>query len=375
MFFIKDFAKLHHASHIIWDIDGTITDEDGELNHEVAAKIICLGSQGIYQTFITGRDADWLIENIVTPMQSFYMFTEVSHNLAFYGEAGSVIVGVANGKPTYSIHSQVKDHPLATNRGGIRDSLRELVYDPINPKQLMAFESGRKIGPREKVIYDANKKGWIVNIDENEPPLHRYIWSTSKKVFATLEKIRDEEGGVQVFDQTPFVQIVDNMIKEKGLQDLIDIAPAGTAVDIVPKADGLRLGKSWAAGRALMHIHKDKLGGKPLLDSVIDATVAFGDSEADLDFTVPLFPNEIQCKLQHKTLQIVFVGDGHGLPSHDHRREEYKKHIIIQGTGTGDLAFEWPRNIIRLHAAKGARVVSAVLDFLKQWDYFMAFRD
>ena len=369
MFVINYSTKLHTVSHIIWDIDGVITGEDGSLSHEVAAKIICLGSQGIFHSFITGRDADWLIENIVTPMKSFSTFAEVRQNLTFYGEAGSVIVDIVNGEVTARVHPQAEVHPLATNKDGIRDLLRELVYDP---KKLKAYKR-KRIGPREKVIYDANQRGWIVNIDKNEPPLHPYIWSTSKKVFATLEKIRDEEGKIQVFDQIPFVQIVNRMIRESGLEEFIEVAPADTAIDIVPKANGLRLGKSWAAGRALQHIQEDILGSIPLLDSVIDATIAFGDSEADLDFTVPLFPKNIQRRLQHNTLQIVFVGDEHGLPSPGHQRAKYTDHIIIQGTGAGDLAFDWPKNLIHLHAAKGARVVSAVLDFLKQWDYFKPF--
>ena len=377
MFFIKDFAKLHHASHIIWDIDGTITEENGGPSPEVAAKIICLGlgDMGILHTFITGRDGNWLIEKIVEPMQKFPKFMDVSHNLTFFGEAGSVVIGIGSKRTvTKKVHEQVKDHPLATNEGGIRDRLRKLVYDP---KKLKPYRR-KRIGPREKVIYDANQKGWIVNIDKNEPTLHPYIWSTSKEVFATLEKIRDEKGKIKAFDQAPFVQIVKEMIKEEGFDRLIDIAPAETAIDIVPKAKGLRLGKSWAAGRALMRIYDDVLGGNPkkidslLMGTVIGATIAFGDSEADLDFTVPLFPKKIQRVLpdDYRTLQIVFVGDEGSIP---HHKERYKEHIIIQGTGEGDLAFDRPQNLIHLHAAKGARVVSAVLDFLKQWDYFKPF--
>ena len=114
------------------------------------------------------------------------------------------------------------------------------------------------------------------------------------------------------------------------------------------------LGKSWAAGRALQRIHDEVLGGDPKkpdpyhLGKVIGVTIAFGDSEADLDFTVPLFPKKIQRSLHRKTLQIVFVGDEHGLPSPGHPREKYTEHIIIQGTGTGDLAFDWPKNLIHL---------------------------
>ena len=376
MFVIEDFAKLHHASHIIWDIDGTITDENGQLSPEVAAKIICLGSgdMGIHHTFITGRDGNWLIEKIVAPMQKFPMFRDVSHNLTFYGEAGSVVVGIGSGKTvTKKVHQQVEDHPLALNKRGIRDNLRELVYDPT---KLTTYEG--EVGAREKVIYDGNEQGWIVNIDEDEPPLHPYIWSTSKEVFATLEKIRDEEGKIKDFDQAPFVQIVKEMIKKKGFERQIDIAPAATAIDIVPKAKGLKLGKSWAAGRALLRIHDDVLGCDPnkpdlhRLRTVIDDTIAFGDSEADLDFITPLFPQTIQRKLSrdHRTLQIVFVGDDGGIPGY---KDKYKEHIIIHGTGEGDLAFNRHKNVIQLHAARGARVVSAVLDFLKQWDYFKPF--
>ena len=66
---IVDWAKLRHFSHIIWDIDGTITEHD-KLSEEATIKIINLALKGVYHSFITGRDGDWIITNVIRPMAS-----------------------------------------------------------------------------------------------------------------------------------------------------------------------------------------------------------------------------------------------------------------------------------------------------------------
>jgi len=99
----------------------------------------------------------------------------------------------------------------------------------------------------------------------------------------------------------------------------------------------------------------------------------FGDGRADLDFTVPTFGPAVAGSLQHKTLQIIFVGREQDLPPVKSPDEGLRGNIIIQATGTGDLAFNWIRDIIQLVPATGARVASAVLDFLQLWDCFRSF--
>jgi len=163
------------------------------------------------------------------------------------------------------------------------------------------------------------------------------------------------------------------VIKEAGLVDLMDIEIVSTAINIVPKMDNLKLEKSWAAGRALENIHQSKLGRAFVLDEVIDRTIAVGDGKADLDFTVPTFSPEVDNLLQHRTIQIIFVGGEQDLPVIGSPDAGVRDNIIIQATGQGDLAFDWTKDIIRLQAAKGSRVVSTVLDFLKQWSYFRPF--
>lgn len=380
MFVIRDFAKLHEISHIIWDIDGTITDENGEVSQEVAAKIIQLGLEGIYQSFITGRDAEWIIEKVIEPMKRFYNFDRVRDNLIFDAESGCITLEVSQ-EVRKVVNPALVHHPLKTNasskksnrkRGekGIRDRLKALVFNPENLRQ---YEPKIKIRPQEEIIYDANNTGCIIDTRKPRPTCHPYIWSTSKEVFATLEKVRDENGHIKTFDQEPYVQIVRESIAEAGFADLIDVEVISTALNIVPRVNGTPLGKSWAAGSALLNIWKNKLGEGMPLEEVIRRTISAGDGAADLNFTVPIFPQKIQEALRLKTLKIIFVGREKDLPAKGTVNEPFKDNIIIQATGQGDLAFISDKNYIGLHTAIGARVITRILDFLKLWGYFRHF--
>lgn len=381
MFVIRDFAKLHEISHIIWDIDGTITDENGEVSQEVAAKIIQLGLEGIYQSFITGRDADWIIKKVIEPMKKFYNFDRVRDNLIFDAESGCVTLEVGPSKVQRVVNPSLIDHPLKTNASktgpkkkkgklGIRDRLKALAF---NPENLGRYNPAVKLKPHEEVIYDANCQGWIIDTRKPRPVCHPYVWSTSKEVFATFEKVRDENGHIKTFDQESYVQLVHDTIADAGFADLIDVEVISTALNIVPKVNGTALGKSWAAGSALLNIWRNKLGEGMPLEEVIRRTISAGDGAADLNFTLPIFPSKIQETLRLRALKIIFVGREKDLPSKGSAAEVLKENIIIQATGQGDLAFISDKNYIGLHTAIGARVITRIVDFLKLWGYFRHF--
>lgn len=368
---IVDFAKLHHSSHIIWDIDGTITDETGQVSNEVAAKIINLALDGVYHSFITGRDANWIVTKVIDPMKRFYNFARVRDNLVFFAEVGCQVVNVdSSGNVEIKVHPAVKDHPLYADEKGIRETLKKLVH---NPKVLKPYKREVEVRPPFDVVYDANEEGWLVNCSQPSPECHHYVWSTTKVVFGTFEKIRNEEGKCKTFDQTPFEERTKRVIEEAGFSDSIDVEVVSTAINIVPKVNGKKLGKSWAAGQALENIQKSKLGGTVLLDEVVAKTIAFGDGKADFDFTVPTFSAEVNTSLKIKDLQIVFVGGEQDLPAIGSPEKKLQQNIIMQATGRGDLSFDWTKDVIYLQPAKGARVVSDVLDFLRQWGYFRPF--
>jgi len=368
MYTVQDFARLHHISAIIWDIDGTITDPNGEVNHEVAAKIINLGLEGIYHLFITGRDAKWIIRNVIEPMKRFYGFSRMHDNMVFFAEVGCVMLVVdARGNVVEKIHSTVENHPLKLNTNNIRDDLKQLVH---NPEKLEKYEKGKPVDPTtHKIVYDADKVGWLVPRTAPAPEFPQHIWSIYKKVFATFENLRDAEGKPMYFDQSSWANKLRGIIQKKGFESQIDVEIVSTALNIVPKVNQNRLGKSWAAAVALMHLWEEKLGRTFTLDEVISKTIAFGDGKADFDFTVPLFESKIVRGLECNNVQIVFVGEEEDLPSD----ENLRKNIIISAVGGGDLVFARKKQVIELHPIKGAMVVSKVLDFLKQWNYFSAF--
>jgi hypothetical protein len=362
-----DFTKLRHFSVIIWDIDGTITDPNNEVNHEVAAKIINLGLSGIYHLFITGRDANWIIRNVIEPMKKFYGFPRMHDNMIFFAEVGCVILTVdARGEVTKRIHPRVENHPLKLNTNGIRDILKDLTY---NPEKLRRLEKNEIIDPVEnEVIYDADRVSWVVPRSLPKPLFPQHIWSVYKEVFATFENLRDPNGKAMYFDQTPWAEKLRHVIVERGFADHIDVEIVSTALNIVPKIQESRLGKSWAAGMALLHL-REKLGRSFTLDEIINKTIAFGDGKADFDFTVPYFDPSTRDSLEYKNVPLVFVGEEEDLPGN----ENLLKNMIISATGGGELLFIRTKQVIELHPIKGAMVTSAVLDFLKQWDYFRSF--
>jgi hypothetical protein len=367
---IDDFARLRHWSHIIWDIDGTITEANGEMSQEVAAKIINLGLKGVYQTFITGRDAKWIEDKVIARMASFTNFPLVRDRLIFFAEVGCLMLGIdTNGKVTKTVDPQIARHPLKINKKGIRDDLRGLVYDP---DKLAKFKSRSKGETPAEVIYDADGNGYKFD-PRNTPPCHPYVWSIQKECFATLEKVRTKEGYVKAFDQTPYVEKVSRAIKLKSFDREVGTEEISTAINIVPRVDGRNLGKSWAAGKALYNIWRNKLGKRINLNQVVAGTVAFGDGRADLDFTKPMFPQDVSGQITQDSLEMIFVGGSQDLPREGEPRYELCKNIIIHATGQGDLAFNWEEDAIHLQPAKGGRVVSEVLDFLKHWDYFSSF--
>jgi hydroxymethylpyrimidine pyrophosphatase-like HAD family hydrolase len=366
-FKILNFPSLHYISTIIWDIDGTITDPNGEINHEVAAKIINLGLNGIYHLFITGRDANWIIRNVIRPMTQFYSFPRMHDNIIFFAEVGCVILTVdSQGTITKRIHPKVKNHPLKLNTNNIRDKLKNLTY---NPENLQKLNEGEMFNPVEYfVVYDADRVGWLVPRKQPAPDFPQHIWSIYKEVFATFENLRNAEGKPLYFDQVPWAEKLQRMIENEGFADQIEVEIVSTALNIVPKINNLRLGKSWAAGVALLHLW-EKLGRTFTLDEIINRTVAFGDGLADFDFTTPSFEPVIAQTLERKTIQIVFVGEDKDLP----KDENLRKNMIISATGGGGLRFIENQKVIELYPRKGAMVTSAVLDFLKLWDYFRSF--
>lgn len=144
---------------------------------------------------------------------------------------------------------------------------------PYNPENLRRLEANEILNPVEYyVVYDADKVGWVVPRTAAAPSFPQHIWSVYKEVFATFENLRDQQGKALYFDQSPWAEQLQKVIEETGFADQIEVEIVSTALNIVPKIDGLRLGKSWAAGVALLHLW-EKLGRSFTLDEIINQTI------------------------------------------------------------------------------------------------------
>lgn len=375
---INDFSRLRIASHLIWDIDGTITDENGQLSQEIAAKLIELARMGIYHSFITGRDAPWIVVKVIKQLKRFFNFSSVRDHFVFYAEVGCIAMRVGEDGEVVQVEAEeIREHPLKCN-AALRQTLRELTYHPSDPNLPEQKNGAVEACERPKqsepfVIYDANDCAWRRNPNQPEPSCSPYIWSPTKQVFATLEKLRDEEGRVRNFDQTPFEEAARRAIEDAGFGDAVALEAISTALNIVPKVNGTKLGKSWAAGRAILHVWSRKLGRGVPLDQVIARTLAFGDGKADLDFTKPAFLTTVIPQVVDSCLQIVFVGGVDDLPAIGTTDRALCDNVIIQATGMGELSVDYRKRFIHLQEGRGARVVSEALDFLKLWNFFQKF--
>lgn len=369
LYSIEDFSKLRPISHIIWDVDGPITEKD-RLEPSVAAKIINLALDDICHSFITGRDAKWLEDNLIRPMQEYYSFPIARNKFKFYAEVGCIEMELAPNKKediNWNRHPSIAKHPLLTNKNKIRTALQACVYNP--KKSIREYKAGAKIQVSQEVVYDANEKGWLFNA-KKKPLCSNYIWGT-KEAIVTWEKVRDSDGNYADFNQQAFVKEAKSIIKEKGFEQDIDVEEIGTAINILPIINGRTLGKSWAAGMAIERIWDEELGKKPSRDSVVEKTIAIGDGRADFGFTSPDFgENKVD-----KRVNFIFVGGEHDMPKPYESDAELKENMVIRATGLGVMQFHYdPINpSISMEPAKGARVVSEVLDFLKLQGYFRSF--
>ncbi len=370
LFSIEDFSKLRPISHIIWDVDGPITEKD-KIEPSVAAKIINLALDDICHSFITGRDAKWLKNNLIRPMQDYYSFPIAHKKFTFYAEVGCIQMELrASKKVNWTLHPDIAEHPLVDKEKKIRPALQDCVYDP--EKSIREYKAGETIDElSEEVVYDANDKGWVFNIKE-KTRYFNYIWGT-KEAIVTWEKVRDSKGSVADFNQQPFVKEAENIIKEKGFEKDIAVEEIGTAINILPVIKGRTLGKSWAAGIALERIWNEELGGKTgSLESVVEKTIAIGDGRADFGFTAPDFGK----KTSGGHVNFIFVGGKHDIPKPHDSDRKLIENMVIRATGLGVMQFHYDpiSPAIYMEPAKGARVVSEVLDFLKLQGYFRSFR-
>lgn len=375
---ILHYDRLQQYGHLMWDVDGTMTRGD-VLSDDIVIRIFQLcQNQHIYNSFITGRDPQWIIEKVIEVMGRFPLFSRALDKLSFWAEVGCVKIEVSievgpNGQSKLNIQKVV--NPLLEGhdimRSDVRNALRALAYDPTQDHdgKMLPYEAGV---PNElpNIIFDANKVPWQVDLSKYKPACPDYIWSPYKEVFGTLEIIRDSTGQcLRPDSQKPFVKIIEDKLAELGCSDTIGVEEVGTALNIIPKLNGISLGKAWASGMSLLHIANHKLGGSKVLDHVIDGTLSFGDGKSDLDFTKPYFSAADQRFLTHKTLPIVFVGGEKDLPGPNDQNAELLDNIIIRSTGVNTTR-QRRNGQPYLDTCDGPDTVIKVLDVLKTWDFF-----
>ena len=369
---ISDSKQLDRKyGHFIFDIDLTLTWKD-RVRKAVLSRILQLScTTGIYHSFVTGRDAPWLTENFISKVKEHSQIETVVDKLVFFAEAGCVKIVIEDDLSVKTIvNPDLENHPIRNPE--FRKALRVLTYDPSNPDQISPYKKGQRVEHFQQLVFDANKIGWLIDRRQPVPPCSPYVWSTYKEVFATLEIIRDVNYNcIRPATQQPYVRIVEQLIHDFGYDDFIRVQEVGSALNIVPVRDGVTLGKSWAAGMALLYIAENQLGGIEHLDRLIEHSIGFGDGRSDMEFSEPTFDLATSSGLVHKTLPFVFVGDEKDLPKLGAVDFHLMDHLLIRSTGrivkkaepNGDATFT--REYI------GPETVLAVLKKLDKHQHFI----
>lgn len=294
--------------HFAWDVNGTITKGD-KPDQEILRMIVEAARKGAHHSFITGRDAEWLKNFLISPLEKIEGYEEVKEKLHFYPELSLIILDPVSGEEEMT--DMVVGHPIANPE--VRQKLANLFYQPEN---LNPYNGGEK--PGFFAGKDANENAvWFPEKPEILFP--SYCWSTSKKVLGTAEVIRKIDGTLNkkcAAEIQNDVARLENLFKDWGLHNHIKPSPVSTAINFVPIVSGIPLDKHMATGLAV-RIVAEKIGVS--IPEIIGQTIAIGDGTADLLFTTPIMG----------MIPLIFVGPKSQLrPSIDQERQ-----LAILGQG------------------------------------------
>ena len=343
----NDFKILKESpneiSVIFWDVNGTITLPQGDVDDVIASKIIKLADKGVYQAFITGRDRLWLQGFLVKPIKEICEAMKVNQekvlkNMGFYPELGLVSLEPPSLTPV--IFEGIEDHPL------ISSSLRERIATLFwQEKSLREWKEGDAVPPRFYVSRDANKKGFLFPIVPQEIDVYiklpDFIWSNSKELIGTAEVIREVDNRISKRRSNKInlaVKIIEGLLDYWDVK-AVSVSPVSTAINFAPIVDGVALDKAWAVGRVLKQLGEQT--GTPLV-KIASRAVAIGDGKADFLFSQPI----INGKQVGINISFVFVGSEKNYQP----TEEQKKNVVIK-PASEDLT--------------GSRLTRKVLEFLE----------
>ncbi|MFH1392739.1 MAG: hypothetical protein ABIG90_03695 [bacterium] len=251
-------------SHVLWDVDGVRTSKD-EVPLRVTDWTIKLSQQGVRQSFITGRDAQWLVDMEIKPLKKAGL-TEMPNSL-WMPELGLVNIDFESER--FEINSEFQGHPLL--RPEIRYALLCLSH---NQYTTWLWSHGQDVPEDYYLAKDANGVMLLISRTTINMPLRNYIWSEYKLVCGTYEILRDENGDSLEADPANDAKIVEKYIDSFGLAKDINILTVSTAVSLWPKG----VDKTWSATTA---IQASKI---PLIP--LEETIAFGDSVSDFPMSL-----------------------------------------------------------------------------------------
>ena len=308
------------VSHIIWDVDGPIVFRD-KPDFDVLRFIAKLAKAEIFQSFISGRDASWLVKNLINPLKEVFPgFHQYTRYFSVYPELGTITFDLLSGERI--INPSLENHPLT--RFDIRTALSMLALKTF---MLGKYQPGTKIRSNCRIGGDAEGNLYLIPKETNVL-LPFLIWSSTKSVIGTYEVLRDEHGDVPNLEMGEIVKVIMAKIKELGLEGKVSIAPTRTAIDIAPIVNSNALNKDVAGGLAISQVREKTTSDYSLID-ITGRTIAFGDGKTDFLFTLPIQqknpgensrPNRImmcfvgpvaQYELQYEKVGLVWLkGDG-----------------------------------------------------------------
>ncbi|MAG44778.1 hypothetical protein CL633_02710 [bacterium] len=326
-------------SHIIWDVGGVRTDKD-KVDPRICELTAELESQGIYQSFITGRDAEWLINMEIQPLKELGLF-KMPHAM-WLPELG--LVHVDYEKEDFYIEPSLANHSLLQKK--IRDELKKLSH---NKETVMPWATAEGYGLSYAKRLDANGKAFFVPHGGRSIEMSNYIWSEYKHASAAYEVWRDENGDFAAIGQDEllhFKSIIQAKLQELHCLHDIDIFLLQSCISLWPKG----IDKAWSAYQVLQSI-SERTGISA--EQITKKTLAFGDSASDLPFSSPK-------NMPEKSIVFAFVGPYVSWQAYENDSELSRANVVIKSNAVRQKKDE----------PKGAKVTLEIMNYLMEKNYF-----
>ena len=286
-----DLSLIPDIFHIIWDIDGVITDKSAKLDLSCISGIAGLAKRKVRQSFVSGRPLKKTRDPIMQILGKERDALDILPMLRFYGEGG-----FDGGRPGFqTLYPLPQEYPFSDPE--IRDQVANLFWQEKDLKRLEGpvIPNDPRV-PKDHYLAENFGGGWII------PPInmvrfyHLFFDESKKRAFSAdiIRDIPDRKLYQEYIDhERENVQEVSLAVREIvyarfGTGETFVAAPNPFSINFLPVVNGKVVDKNLGAARAIDDLAKEMNVSN---DFVAKHTIAFGDAASDFFLGLPSFPD------------------------------------------------------------------------------------